>query len=250
MTNYKTEKEIAIMHEGGKRLGEIRSKLLEKVQPGVTALEIETYAVDLIAKHGGTPSFQTVRDYQWATCISVNDVVVHGIPNQRAFVPGDVVNVDVGLLYEGFHTDTGWTVIVGNHKKPDVVAFLDAGKRALQQAIQTAVVGHTIGHISLVIQQCIEKAGYALVSSLVGHGIGRELHEDPHVPNVLRGKIQDKPQLRVGMVFAIEPIYTMGKPDTYRRDDGWTVATVDGSLAGQFEHTIAIGQKGPIVLTQ
>lgn len=251
MTNIKSTSEIAAMQEGGKRLGEIRNTLLDLVKPGATPLEIDICAQKLIAQAGGVPSFQTVRNYQWATCISVNDAVVHGIPDSTPFREGDVVNVDVGILYKGLHTDTGWTIALAkNRPAPHIKKFLKAGKKALAAAIEVATIGNTIGHISQIIQQTIESEGYQLVPSLVGHGIGKSLHEKPQVPNVLRGGVLDKPKLFEGMTMAIEPIYVRGKSETCRKKDGWTVVTVDGSVAGQFEHTIAITKKRPIVLTQ
>jgi len=152
------------------------------------------------------------------------------------------------MLYKEFHTDTGWTVAIADngHVPVSVEEFLTTGKKALTQGINAARIGNTVGHISKAIQSTVEGDGYNLVPSLVGHGIGKTLHEPPQIPNVLRGEMTGKPALQDGMTIAIEPIYVQGKPGTVRKKDGWTVVTVDNKLAGQFEHTIAVPKKGPI----
>ena len=254
MIHRKTPEEIVIMHEGGAKLGGILRKLLTLAQPGVRLLDIDKEADALIAASGGTPSFKTVKGYKWATCLCVNEVVVHGVPTEYVLKEGDVFTIDIGLVYKGFHTDTAWTKIVGGQDSQ----LLKAGQEALEKAIALARVGNRIGDISEVIQATIEGAGYNLVKTLAGHGVGRELHEDPQVPNYLpagrqgvRGDSKNTYQFQGGETIAIEPIYVMGEGAVvYENSDGWTVATRDRSMASVFEHSIAITENGPIVLTQ
>ena len=256
MIDIKTPEEIAVMREGGRRLGNILEELLEYSQPGIILNDIEKKAVELIAKNGAIGSFSTVPGYHWVTCLNVNEVVVHGIPSDYALKNGDVLTIDIGLIYKGFHTDTAWTKILqetGDRKQgtEEKEKFLKTGKLALEKGIQIATIGHRIGDISKVVQDTIEGAGYSIVRSLVGHGVGRTLHEEPQVPNYLRGRVENTPPLKEGMTIAIEPIYAEGRGEiVYENDDGWTLATRDHSLTSVFEHSLAITAKGPIVLTK
>lgn len=254
MIHRKTKEEIAVMYEGGQKLGTILQTLVSFAEPGVKLTEIEKYANDLINKSGGTASFKTVQGYHWATCLCVNEVVVHGIPTPRVLVDGDVLTIDIGLVYGGFHTDTAWTRIVGNDSSPDKEKkekFLKVGQEALAAAIAIAKVGNHIGDISASTQHIIEGAGYGIVKSLVGHGVGHELHEEPQVPNYVRGSSENTYQFQGGETIAIEPIYTMGNPTVvYENDDGWTITTRDRSLASVFEHSLAVTADGPLVLTK
>lgn len=255
MSAIKSTQEIAIMRAGGQKLGQILQQLLDQVKPGVTGSDIDRIATDLIKAAGGAPSFLTVPGYHWATCVSVNEGVVHGIPTDVPFAIGDVVSVDIGMIYEGYHTDTSWT----KYLKPqsptpiskNIQQFLDTGEAALQHAFVAAHAGNRIGHISQAIQQTVERGGYHVVKNLVGHAIGKKLHEEPQVPGILSRSIERTPRLEAGMTFAIEIIYAMGSADiTYANDDDWTLATADGSVAGLFEHTVVITDKQPVVLTQ
>lgn len=261
MTLVKTAAEIGILKICGRKLAEIRQRVLDDIKPGAVPLQIDNLANKLIQEAGGRPSFMTVKDYKWATCINVNDEVVHGIPRDKPLTEGDVVGIDVGLFYKGFHTDTSWTKVVGGQKtenggqisedKRRIERFLEIGEEALKKAIDQAKVGNRVGHISKAIQDTIEEAGYSVVRSLVGHGIGKKLHEPPQIPGVLTRKIEDTSALQQDMVLAIEVIYNMGKPEiTYKNNDGWTLATLDGSISGLFEETVAVTAKGPIVLTR
>jgi methionyl aminopeptidase len=179
---------------------------------------------------------------------------VHGIPTKRVLEDGDMLTIDIGLVYGGFHTDTAWTKIVGTDRSPqkkEKETFLEIGQTALQNAINLAKIGNRVGDISGSTQKIIEGAGYSIVKSLVGHGVGRELHEDPQVPNFLRGNPGNTYQFTGGETIAIEPIYAMGSGSVvYDNDDGWTIATRDHSLTAVFEHSIAITEDGPIVLTK
>lgn len=251
MNAVKTLEEVAIMTEGGKLLGDILSDLVKQVKPGVTPISIDNRAKELIEEVGGSPSFMTVHGYQWATCISVNDGVVHGIPGKEPFKVGDLVSVDVGLLYKGYHTDTSWSLYLApDEPNLEVVGFLETGERALQNALAVAKAGNHIGHISQAMQQTIEAQGFNIVNGLVGHAIGKHLHESPQVPGKLTRAINSTPKLEENMTLAIEVIYSMGGADiVHGNDDGWTLVTEDGSLAGLFEQTIVITRNEPIVLT-
>lgn len=250
MIDSKTPQEIAIMEEGGKKLGAVLQKLLELAQPNVSLLDIEKEAQIRIEEAGGLASFKTVKGYKWATCLCVNEAVVHGIPTNKKLISGDLFTIDIGMLYKGLHTDTAWTKIIGetDSKKEK---FLRVGEEALLSAIGQATIGNRVGHISKTIQEAIEGAGYSVVRTLVGHGVGKMLHEEPQVPGILKEAIEKTPELRSGMTIAIEVIYAMGDSTVvYNNDDGWTIATKDRSLSAVFEHTIAISEEGPTVLTK
>lgn len=244
----KTPGEIELMKDGGKHLAHVKAALVEKVAVGVSALEIEDLATTLLEKTGGKPSFKMVKDYQWSTCINVNDSVVHGIPKKEIiFKKGDVVSVDVGLFYHGFHTDTSFTL--GLNVSPEIARFLQAGKDAVNSALAEAQEGNRIFDISRKLQQ-VEDKGYTVIKSLVGHGVGRELHEEPYIPCFISDKRTQTPEIPVGAVFAIELMYTPGTGSIYVQDDGWTIATVDGKISALYEETVAVTASGPCVLTQ
>src|SRR3989344_7280772 len=255
--NIKTPEELASMREGGKKLGVILQKLLDYSKSGISLLEIEKLADRLINESGGTASFQTVEEYKWATCLCVNDVVVHGIPTEYILKDGDVLTIDVGLLYKGLHTDTAWTKIIQNsnfkiQNVEEKTKFLKIGEEALWNAIEQAKAGNRTGHISRAIQDVVERAGgYKIVRTLVGHGVGKTLHEAPQVPGVLKDPLDSTPLLEIGMTIAIEVIYGENTGAVvYVNDDGWSIGTKDGSLSSVFEHTIEITPDGPVVLTR
>lgn len=255
MINIKTPEEIEIMREGGRILAEVLFEVLDCVKQGVTELEIDRLAEDLIAKKGGEPGFKKVPGYRHTICVSTNDVVVHGIPTNYRFKKGDVVGIDCGVFYKGFHTDMAETIRIKDEilkiKDDGVDKFLETGQKALEEAIKKAVLGNRIGNISKTIQDIVEKEnGYSVVESLVGHGVGRDLHEDPEVPGRLDRRINKTPFLKENMVIAIEVIYNMGGRDVvYLNKDGWTISTKDKSLSGLFERTVAITKTGPVILT-
>jgi len=257
MIAVKTPEEIAVMREGGKRLWHILQSLLQEAVEGVSLQMIEDRAQILIKEAGGTPSFSTVKGYRWATCLCVNDEVVHGIPRAYSLKEGDVLTIDVGMVYQGFHTDTAWTKIVENQRskikdqKFDVKQrFLAVGEETLKKAIGVAVAGNRVGHISQIIEKVITDAGYSVVRSLTGHGVGRVLHEEPMIPEYLDRPLEKTRLLTSGMTLAIEVIYAMGKGAiVYSTDDGWTLASKDRSLSAVFEQTIAIGERETFVLT-
>jgi methionyl aminopeptidase len=250
MIDLKNEKQLKDMVTGGHMLAETLFTVIAAVRPGMTELELDAMADRLILEKGGRPGFKLVPGYHHATCMATNDVVVHGIPSEYRFKDGDIVNVDCGVYYHDLHTDMAETIVLGKGT-PEVRKFLETGKRALEAAIAQAKPGNRIGHISKAIQDIVEKeAGYSVVRELIGHGVGKELHEDPEVPGYLTGKIERTPELVPGMTIAIEVIYAMGRPEVvYKGNDGWSIATADGSLSAVFERTIAITKDGHQVLT-
>ncbi|MEK7091150.1 MAG: type I methionyl aminopeptidase [Patescibacteria group bacterium] len=239
----KTEKEIAIMAEGGAKLAEIRDKVARAVKPGVSAIELDKLADKLIAQAGGKPSFKMVPGYRWATCININDVVVHGIPDSYRIKAGDKVGIDVGIFYKGWHTDT--SITVGGPEK-----FLEVGRMGLKRAIAQARMGKRVADISAAMQKTVEMAKYNVVRALTGHGVGRKLHEEPAIPCFVIDKYEHSPKLLEGMIIAIEIMYNAGSAEVvYKNNDGWTIVTADGKISGLFEETVAITSHGPIVLT-
>lgn len=256
MVTIKNKEEIKIITESGQLLTNILSALLQKAKPNVQTRDLDKFAEELIKKTGGIPSFKTVNNYQWSTCMCVNDEVVHGIPDDLLRI-GDVLCIDIGLLYKGFHSDTAWSIRIkepgdrkSNQREIEIDKFLTTGREALDKAIKQAKVGNRVGHISKAIQDTVESKGYSVVRSLVGHGVGKHLHEDPQIPGFLDREIKDTPLLREGMTLAIEVIYNEGDDEVvYKNNDGWTIVTKDGSLSAVFEHTILINKKGPTILT-
>jgi methionyl aminopeptidase len=240
------KKEMAIMKDNGQKLKQVMEEVLSKVKPGVTLQELEEVAVRKIKALGGKPSFKMVPRYHWATCLNLNEGVVHGIPDETVIKKGDLVSVDAGFYSQGFHTDMARTVEVGTKKETQ---FLEAGKKALERAISQVKPGKRVGDISLAIEQTIKKAGYSPVRRLTGHGVGRQLHQEPTIPCFLKEEVRKTPLLKKGMVLAIEVIYTLGKPDIFVADDGWTIRTQDGKIAALFEETVAVGADGPLILT-
>lgn len=251
MIHIKTQKEIETMQKGGEILSDVMWILKNKIKAGVPELEIDSIAQKLIKEKGGEPGFKKVEGYRHTICISVNDVVVHGIPTVYKFKEGDVVGIDCGVYYGKFHTDMSETFRVQEELKNDSIdKFLFIGKKALNEGIKQAIIGNHVGDISKVIQDIVEvENGYSIVRTLVGHGVGKDLHEEPEVPGFLRGKIEKTPKLLEGMVIAIEVIYNMGGPELVLANDGWTLKTKDKSLSGLFERTIAITKNGPLILT-
>ena len=250
MGKIKTTREIEIMSRAGKILGEVLFETLKHVKPGVTELELDQIAEALIIKKGGFPGFKKVDGYKHSICVSTNNVVVHGIPKERKLKDGDIIGIDAGVFIDGYHSDMAETVIVGKTEGKEKEKFLKVGKEAMYAGIKEAEKGNRIGDISSAIQIIVEGNGYSVVRSLVGHGVGRELHEEPQVPGYLSGKISKTPELASGMTIAIEVIYNMGKKEVvYDGSDDWTISTKDHSLSGVFERTIVITDKEPHLLT-
>ncbi len=250
--NTKTPQEIEIMNRAGAMLGIVLEETLKQVKPGVTELELDTFADRRITELGGFPGFKKVDGYKHAICVATNDVVVHGIPGDRVLKNGDIITIDAGVYLDGFHSDMAETVVVGKTQAKEIFRFLDAGKRAMYAGIMQAKPGNRVGHISKAMQEIIEKEnGFTVVRPLVGHGVGRKLHEDPQIPGYLSGKIEKTPELVPGMAIAIEIIYNMGKREVeYEGSDDWTIVSADGSLSGVFERTLVITENGPRLLTR
>lgn len=249
MINIKTSEEIEIMKKSGKILHLVLEKLYESTKEGIKLIELDKLAEELIAQNGGRPSFKTVENYKWTICACVNDVVVHGIPTEYTIKKGDVVGIDCGVLYQGFHTDSAWTKYIDGQDK-EIIKFLSTGEQTLKKAIQQVKIGNFIFDISKCIQESVEKGGYSVVRNLVGHGVGKNLHEVPEVPGVVKKPREQTPQIVEGMVLAVEIIYNMGRSEvTYKGNDGWTIATKDGKISGLFEATVAATNHGCIVLT-
>lgn len=239
--------ELALMRKSGSIAASALKKALGKIAVGVTELEIDKVAAAEIARLGGRLSYKTVPGYQFATCVTVNEAVVHGIPTERKFGSGDIVSVDLAVEYKGWHTDCAWTVVVERQHDAEKERFLEVGEVALQDGIAQAIEGKRVGDISHAIQTQVEGAGYSIVRSLVGHGVGRSLHEEPEVPGF--GASGSGPILKQGMTLAIEVIYAKGSGEVVLEKDGWTLSTADKSLGGLFEATVVVGKEEAEVLT-
>jgi methionyl aminopeptidase len=242
----KSQQEIETMARAGAVVAETLALLEESIQPGVTTRELDTLAEDFIRSHGGEPTFKGYKGYPAATCLSPNAMVVHGIPGRPKLQDGDILSVDVGVTLDGFVADSAWTFPVGSIST-DARRLLDTCRAALDAGIEHAKVGNTVGDISRAVQTVTEAGGFSVIRSLVGHGVGRSMHEDPQVPNFVSG--HRGPELKEGMTLAIEPMITAGGPDVYIHDDEWSISTADGSLAAHFEHTVAVTAEGPRILT-
>jgi len=244
----KTPEEIAVMAEGGDKLGWVKNELLKAVEAGVNAYTIDELAEKLILKEGGKPSFKMVPGYSWTTCVNINEGVVHGIPSKTViFKKGDVVSIDVGMFYKGFHTDTSLTTAIS--PSPKVKKLLSVGEEALRLAIKQTTPGKRIYDISLAIEERLKKAKLSPIKALVGHGIGKNLHEEPAIPCFVSGAKHDSPEIKEGAVLAIEVMYAEGGGDVVIDDDGWTIVTRDGKISALYEETVAVTKNGPKVLT-
>ena len=253
MAQYNKD-EIARLREGGRLLGGILRDTAAMARPGVTPRELDAYAEEQIRATGGVPSFKHYTGggtvpFPSTLCVSVNDAVVHGLgDSDRPFVEGDIVGFDIGMRYKELCTDTAVTVPIGN-VSPQLQNLMTVTKEALHLGIEAATPGARVKNISKAIQQHIEAAKYGIVRDLVGHGVGREVHEEPEIPNfVVRGPIGDR-VIEPGLVIAIEPMVTLGGSDVKTLDDHWTVVTVDGLPSAHFEHSIAVTEDGPVILT-
>jgi methionyl aminopeptidase len=244
----KSKAEIAKMRESGRIVARTLRLVSEKIAPGVTPRALNEMAHRLIEEEGGVPSFLNYRGFPAAACISVNEVVVHGIPNDIPLKEGDIIGLDFGVLKNGWHADGAWTFPVGS-VSPEAQRLLNVSREALYQGISKAKVGNRIGDISAAVQKYVESNGYSVVRDLVGHGIGQKLHEEPSaVPNF--GKAGKGEPLREGITICIEPMVNQGKFDVETLPDKWTLVTKDGKLSAHFEHTVAITRDGPEILTQ
>lgn len=244
--------ELSVMRANGRRLAEVAAMLRENIQVGVTTRHLDRLAEEMVRGMGAHPSFKNYQPpgtppYPGTLCTSVNAEVIHGIPNDRQLVSGDVLSVDMGLHYGGYHADMAFTVVLGE-PDPRIAQLLDVTRQSLYVGIAQASPGHRIGDIGHSIESTIKPHRLGIVRQFVGHGIGRALHERPSVPNYGKAKTGDL--LKPGMCIAIEPMVTLGTWKTKILRDGWTVVTTDSSIAAHFEHTIAITENGPEILTR
>jgi len=244
--SLKSPRELELMRVAGRIVADALQELRVRVQPGMTTADLDAIAERVIREAGGEPAFPYINDFPGTACVSVNDEVVHGIPGKRALREGDLVKIDVGALYRGYHGDAAVTVAVGEVSAP-ARKLMDTTEECLARGIAAAQPGGFLHDIGAVISDYAEAQGFSVIRQYVGHGVGRELHEDPNVPHyrqVTRGM-----KLRAGMAITIEPMINEGVYDTYVKPDGWTVVTRDGKLSAQFEHTVFITERGPEVLT-
>ncbi|MEZ0329649.1 MAG: type I methionyl aminopeptidase [Dissulfuribacterales bacterium] len=241
--------EIDLMYVAGHIVAEVLQFLKENLRPGLTTAELDSIAYSEIVRRNALPAFKGYRGYPATLCVSVNQEVVHGIPSSKRVIQrGDLVSMDLGVIYEGYYGDAAITAIAGADSDASAVRLLDVTSAALDAGIQEARPGVHLKDISAAIQAVVEDAGFSVVKQFVGHGIGKALHEPPEIPNYgVRG---EGPVLRPGMVLAIEPMVNMGKSDVLILSDGWTVVTADGSLSAHFEHCVAITENGPLLLTK
>ncbi|HSP71526.1 MAG TPA: type I methionyl aminopeptidase [Gaiellaceae bacterium] len=242
----KSQSEIETMARAGKVVADTLALLQESIRPGVTTAELDRIAEEYIRSCGGYPTFKGYKGYPAAICASPNEMVVHGIPGGYTLGEGDVLSIDVGVTLDGFVADSAWTYAVGEISS-EAERLLEACERALYAGIEQARLGNDVGDISAAVQRVTEDAGFSVIRSLVGHGVGRSMHEDPQVPN-FAGPYRG-PKLQQGMTIAIEPMITAGGADVFLHDDDWSISTEDSSLAAHFEHTVAVTAEGPRILT-
>lgn len=242
----KSQQEIETMARAGRIVADALALVGEHVKPGVTTAELDRLAEEYVISQGGYPTFKGYRGYPAATCMSPNEMIVHGIPGRYRLEEGDILSVDVGVTLDGFVADSAFTFPVGEIS-PEAERLLEVCQEALEAGIEQCRVGNRLSDISHAIQSVTEAAGFSVVRSLVGHGVGRSMHEDPQIPNF--GPPGRGPLLAEGMVFAIEPMITAGSPEVVVHDDRWSISSEDGSLAAHFEHTVAVTEEGPRILT-
>jgi methionyl aminopeptidase len=247
MIKIKTEKEIEIMAQAGKILAQIIKEVASKVEPGVTTKYLDKVAENLVFKFGTKPSFKNYNGFPATLCISINEELVHCIPSDRKLKSGDIVSLDLGILYKGYHSDMAITVPVGE-VSPEALRLIRTTKKALKRGIKKVRPGITFGDIGNTMQRYVEDQGYSVIRDLCGHGIGKELHEDPEIPNYGKRKTGEK--IKIGMVFCLEPMIAIGDWAIKKSRDGYGFQMKDNSLCAHFEHTIAVTEIGPKVLTE
>lgn len=246
MISIKSEKEIKIMREGGRILAEIMAELENKVEPGITTKHLDKVASDLVLRYGAKPSFKNYQGFPDTLCISVNEELVHCLPSNKKLQQGDIISLDLGIRYKGFHSDMAVTIPVGKIS-PEAQRLIRITKKALKRGLRKVRPGNTFGDIGNTIQRYVEDQGYGVVRELCGHGIGKEVHQEPQVPNY--GKRKSGPNLAEGMTFCIEPMVTVGDWHLKKAKDGYGYQTKDNSLCAHFEHTLVVTQNGCKILT-
>lgn len=252
MIHLKSKEEINKMRSAAQIVVEALNTLKEMVEPGVTTWDLDKKAEEVAIKRGGMPAFKGYSDYPGSVCFAINSEVVHGIPSKKKILKeGDIVGIDFGVILDGFYGDSAVTVPVGEISSM-ADKLLKVTEESLLKGIQEAAPDKNLYEVSGAIQSYVEDMGFSIVRSFVGHGIGKSLHEDPQVPNFVpkNGNRSNGIKLKPGMVIAIEPMVNVGKPDIKILEDGWTAVTVDGTLSAHFEHTVAVTENGPVILTQ
>lgn len=247
MITIKSEREIELMRKAGEIVGNTHNYLKKYIKPGITTKELDKLANDFILKSDATPSFKNLYGFPGTICISVNEEVVHGIPSNRKLRDGDIVTLDIGACYKGYHGDSAWTYPVGN-VTPEIEALLKETEESLFAGLSTIKEGTRIGDIGYAVSEVACKYNLGVVKELVGHGIGNEVHEDPDVPNY--GKKGTGPILKEGMTIAVEPMLNLGTEEIYQLDDDWTIVTADDLPSAHFEHTILVTKTGYEILTK
>jgi methionyl aminopeptidase len=247
MVIRKSNRELALMREAGRIVAVTHAKLQDKIRPGVSTGELDALAYQVVSENGAEPSFLGYRGYPASLCVSINEEVVHGIPGPRILEEGDIVSLDFGAIYQGYHGDAAVTLGVGKIDKA-AQGLIETTRGALETAIAQCRPGNHLGDVSWAIQDYAESRGYAVVRQYVGHGIGRTMHEDPQIPNY--GAPGRGILLKSGMTFALEPMVNLGTYLTRVLDDNWTVVTDDRELSAHFEHTVAITEDGPEIMTR
>ena len=242
----KSAAEIEAMARAGRIVVETLTLLGEQIRPGTTTAELDVLADDFIRSQGGAPTFKGYRGYPASICTSPNDMIVHGIPGPYALEEADILSIDVGVTLDGYVADSAYTFAVGRID-PETERLLEVCQDALAAGVEQCQPGGRLSDISHAVQRVTEENGYSVVRALVGHGVGRSMHEDPQIPNF--GPPGRGPELAPGMVFAIEPMINAGGPDIQVADDRWSISTADGSLSAHFEHTVAVTEAGPRILT-
>ena len=246
MITLKSKREIELLKEAGHIVYLTHQYLRPHIKAGIKTKELDRLAEEFIRSKGTTPSFKGYEGFPSTLCISINDEVVHGFPSDRVLQDGDIISIDIGACYKGYHGDSAWTYTVGE-VSDDAKYLLEHTEKALYEGIKQAKVGNRIGDISYAVEKYATEHNLGVVKELVGHGVGTSVHEAPDVPNY--GTKGTGPKIRDGMVIAIEPMLTLGSPDIYIEDNDWTVKTVDSSLSAHFEHTIGVTNDGVIILT-
>jgi methionyl aminopeptidase len=244
--HYKSEEEIALIRESADILSKAHGEVAREVRPGITSIQLDKIAEEYIRDSGGEPSFKGYNGFPASLCISMNENVVHGFPSDQELKDGDIISVDCGVFYKGFHSDCAYTYPIGQVTEK-VSALLKATKESLYLGIEQAVVGNRIGDIGNTVQSYVEERGYTVVRELVGHGLGRNLHESPEVPNY--GKRGRGPKLKSGLVIAIEPMINLGARNIVQESDGWTIRTQDRMPSAHFEHTVVVHEERTEVIT-
>lgn len=248
MIQLKSPRELETMAAGGRILAATHAHIKPAILPGISTLEIDAMVESFIRSHAGcSPSFKGLYDFPGSACISINEEIVHGIPSpKRILADGDIVTVDIGVYYGGFHTDSAWTYAVGD-VSAETRRLMEVTEASLWAGIAQTVLGNHIGDIGSAVEDVVRKARFSVVRDLVGHGVGASMHEDPQVPN--HGKPKRGPKLQAGMTLAIEPMVNAGGAATRTLGDKWTIVTLDGAMSAHFEHTVAVTVEGPRVLT-